>query len=94
MACVTGAGADGGTPSDEKKAKAGKMPVKRADSPASGARFVGRRYCDELDSQEHDSVKPLRQHGFESPEKSCAARADEQNKDKLRPEAHAVLKLT
>jgi hypothetical protein len=41
---VTCAGADGGTPSDEKKAEAGKMPVKRADSPASGARIVGRRW--------------------------------------------------
>jgi hypothetical protein len=40
---VTCAGADGGTPSDEKKAEAGKRPVKRADSPASGARLVGRR---------------------------------------------------
>jgi len=38
--CVTRAGADGGTPSDEKKAEAWKMPVKRAESPASGARFV------------------------------------------------------
>ena len=41
---VTGAGADGGTPSDEKKAEAGKMPEKRADSPASGARIVGHRW--------------------------------------------------
>jgi hypothetical protein len=36
----------------------------------------------------------LRQHGFESPEKSCAARAGEQNQGKLRHEAHAVLKIT
>ena len=41
---VTCAGADGGTPSDEKKAEAGNIPVKRADSPASGARIVGRRW--------------------------------------------------
>ena len=34
---VTRAGADGGTPSDEKMAEAEKMPIKRADSPASGA---------------------------------------------------------
>jgi hypothetical protein len=70
------------------------MPLKRADSPASSARFVGRRSRDELDSQEHDSAKHLRQHGFESSEKSCAASADEQRKDSLRHEAHAVLKLT
>ena len=37
---VTRAGADGVPPSDEKKAEVWKMPVKRADSPASGARFV------------------------------------------------------
>jgi len=37
---VTCAGADGGTPSDEKQAEAGKMLIKRADSPASGARCV------------------------------------------------------
>ena len=47
---VTCAGADGGTPSDEKKAEAGKLPVKRADSPASGARIVGRRFRDEPDT--------------------------------------------
>ena len=40
---VTCAGADSGTPSDGEKAEAGKTPVKRADSPASGARIVGRR---------------------------------------------------
>ena len=40
---VTCAGADGGTPSDLEKAEVGKTPVKRADSPASGARIVGRR---------------------------------------------------
>ncbi len=77
---VTRAGADGETPSDEKKAEARKLPVKRADSPASGARFVGRRYGNELDSQEHDSSKQLRQHGFESPEKPCAASADERTR--------------
>lgn len=44
---VTCAGAGGGTPSDEKKAEAKKMPVKRADSPASSARFVSpqMRHC-------------------------------------------------
>jgi hypothetical protein len=57
---VTSAGADGGKPSERKKAEAEKMPKKRADSPASGARIVGRRYGNELDSQEHDSMKPLR----------------------------------
>jgi len=41
-ACVTGAGADGGTLSDEKKAEAEKTLVKRADSPVSRARFVRR----------------------------------------------------
>jgi hypothetical protein len=76
-ACVTCAGAGGGTPSNEKKAEAEKMPEKRADSPASSARFVGRRYRDELDSSEHASTKHLRQHGFESPEKLCVASADE-----------------
>jgi hypothetical protein len=40
--CVTCAGAGGGTPSKEKKAEAKKMPEKRADSPASSARFVRR----------------------------------------------------
>jgi len=40
--CVTCAGAGGGTPSDEKKVEAEKTPVKRADSPASSARYVGR----------------------------------------------------
>jgi hypothetical protein len=34
---VTGAGADGGTPSERKKAEAEQTPKKRADSPASGA---------------------------------------------------------
>jgi hypothetical protein len=53
------------------------MPEKRADSPASSARFVGRRSRDELDSYEHDSTKHLCQHGFESPEKLCVASADE-----------------
>ena len=42
--CVTCAGADGGTPSDEKKAEAEKMLEKRDDSPASSARFVGRTH--------------------------------------------------
>jgi hypothetical protein len=37
-------------------------------------------------------MKHLRQHGFESPEKSCAAIADEQRKGLLRHEAHAVQK--
>jgi hypothetical protein len=70
------------------------MPLKRADSPASSARFVGRRYRDELDDNEHDAVKHLRQHGFESSEKSCTAIADEQNQDELRHEAHAVRTIT
>jgi hypothetical protein len=38
--CVTCAGADGRTPSDEKKAEAWKMPENAAESPASGAREV------------------------------------------------------
>jgi len=42
--CVTRAGAGGGTPSDEKKAEAEKTLVKRADSPASSARFVGQYF--------------------------------------------------
>ena len=70
------------------------MPKKCADSPASSARIVGRRYRDELAHNEHDSGKQLRQHGFESPERPCAASADEQNKDELRHEAHAVLTIT
>jgi len=56
--------------------------------PSPPARIVGRRYRDELAYKEHDSAKHLRQHGFESPEKSCAAIADEQNQDLLRHEAH------
>ena len=36
----------------------------------------------------------LRQHGFESPEKHAQQIADEQNKDKVRHEAHAVLTIT
>jgi hypothetical protein len=39
--CVTRAGAGGGTPSDWKKAEAWKMLENGAESPASGARFVG-----------------------------------------------------
>jgi hypothetical protein len=39
---VTCTGADGGTPSDEKKAEAWKMPENCAESPASGVRFVRR----------------------------------------------------
>ena len=46
----------------------------------STARIVGRRYRDELAYNEHDAVKHLRQHGFESPEKSCVAIADEQKR--------------
>ena len=57
---VTCAGADGGTPSDEKKAEAGNMPVKRADSPASGARIVGRRWTCERDSFELAFTRHLR----------------------------------
>jgi hypothetical protein len=40
---VTCAGADGGTPSKEKPAEAEKLPEKRADSPASSARFVSQQ---------------------------------------------------
>ena len=54
------------------------MPIKRADSPASGARIVGHRYRDELDHHEQDSKEQLRQHGFESSERPCTASADEQ----------------
>ena len=57
---VTCAGADGGTPSDEKKAEAWKRPEKRAESPASSARFVGRRNSDEPDSWEQTRTKHLR----------------------------------
>ena len=77
---VTCAGAEGGTSSDLEKAEAWKMPVQRADSPASSARIVGRRYRDELAHNEHDSGKQLRQHGFESSEKPCAASADERTR--------------
>jgi hypothetical protein len=41
--CVTCAGVDGGTPSNEKPAEAAKMPKKRADSPASSARVVSQQ---------------------------------------------------
>jgi hypothetical protein len=47
----------GGTPSNEKKAEAEKMRKKRADSPASSARIVGRRYRDELDMYEQPITK-------------------------------------
>ena len=54
-------GADGGTPSEEKKAEAGKMPEKRADSPASSARFVS----------QHELTEPA-----SSQEKRLGARLD------------------
>jgi hypothetical protein len=77
-------------PSKRKKPKAGKMLKKRAAHPPSAARFVGRRSRDELDHHEHDSVKHLRQHGFESPEKPCVAIADERIKDLLGHAAHSA----
>ena len=70
------------------------MPVKRADSPASGARIVGRRYRGELDSHEHDSVQHLRQPGFERARETRRSKCGRANRDSLRHEAHAVLKIT
>jgi len=40
--CVTGAGADGGTPSDWEMKRRGKLLGIAAESPASSARFVSR----------------------------------------------------
>ena len=60
-----------------EKLEAAQKAKKRAESHLSGARIVGRRLGNELDSYEHDSGKQLRQHGFESSEKPCAASADE-----------------
>ena len=82
---------DGGTPSDEKKVEAGKRPVKRADSPASGARIVGRRSRDERDTHYHDSMKHLRRMGLQHRlEGSMRRKCGRAKKYALRHEAHAA----
>jgi hypothetical protein len=60
-----------------KKLLAETAVLARRVPPSPPARIVGRRYCNELAYDEHDSVKHLRQHGFESPERPCVAIADE-----------------
>ena len=43
--CVTGAGVGVDSAWEQEKLEARKMPVNRAESPASSARFVGRRFA-------------------------------------------------
>ena len=53
---VTCDGAGGGTPSDEKKAEAEKLLEKRADSPASSARFVRQQVITEPTPRQEKSL--------------------------------------
>ena len=58
--------------------------------PSPPARIVGRRYCNELAHDENDSVKHLRQRGFESFEKPRVAIADERTTSLSRSTLYAA----